>query len=240
MTFLDRLIARATGRLEVLKNAPALAQELDHPAYGAPRQGEPDAERAVAPVAARPAQAMPTRPAVLEPGPDATPVTRRAAVPLRNGQPRIEPALPGIAAPAPAETPVPPAPGSVAALRAPPQPAMPSIDPLPRPRPTDSERTLNEQPAVADPVQPMPRPVPVQPLAARPMPPEAPPQDKPSGHRDFAPSPPDLLEIHLEIGRIDLVSPQPARPQPTTASRHARPGPHLTLADYLDRRRGSR
>ncbi|MFC0341407.1 hypothetical protein [Paracoccus niistensis] len=53
----------------------------------------------------------------------------------------------------------------------------------------------------------------------------------------------ETVEIHLEIGRIDLVGALPAGPAPRpgpSSSPAARPGPLLSLGDYLAARRGER
>ncbi len=244
MTFLDRLIARATGNLQVLRTAPALAQELDHPAYGPPAEADADTDEGAVPIAPPAARRMPVRAATPEPAPEAVPVTvRTAASPAPP--PRSETALSPRPGPATAK----------ALITAEPKPTDKQPSRLPTRAPFDPPPRMIAPAATApiptDPPAPdTPRMVerlndPTEPAAPRPAPPPqtqpAPRPDRHAARQDPNPPPqPEPIEIHLDIGRVDLVSAQPPEPRATTAGRHARPGPHLTLADYLDRRRGTR
>lgn len=250
--FLDRLIARATGRLPVLKTDPALARELAHPAYAAPPEPEIDNTGAIAPVAehlARPAPAQHGTPAPIH---NAAAAMARPAVSVGHEPSRLGSVSPVTPEATTAETPASPAPRRAGAAPPPPeQAAIRPLDQTPRLRPPDSGPPPNGQPVIAttgavlatarsDPVQPAAAPAARgESLAQSP--------DRPTTDQQLGPQPlpqplpqPEAFEIHVEIGRIDLVSPPPARPQPATSNRFSRPGPHLTLSDYLDRRRGSR
>lgn len=243
MMFLDRLIARATGRLPVLKTAPALAAELEHPAYGLPVEAEVDGAEPRPPAnaparPATPAAATQTRPPVADAAPPAVQATatRPDMVAQADMAAPREPALTLAVAPA-IEPPKPTAPTrpDQPTISAPVDPPARGAQTAPEPVATMTRAPITRDTAAAQPQPALPRSPQHEPAEARPMPvlQTAEPPNMPEPQ-------PDAIEIHLDIGRIDLVSPQPARPKPAQPNRQARPAPHLNLTDYLDRRRGNR
>ena len=242
--FLNRLIARAAGTASVLKPTTSLAKELDDPTWG-PVAGtdapEPDpvgdpAEELRQDHKPRPRPA--TRPA--QSGADVVVTTPKplpsAPVPLTA----VAPPQPVAAAPDIAK------PHSPALILAATQPVVTRrqiVQDSPRlhsPHPQDRvlpETVPDQSRGPTVPLSPAADP----PANRQPLLPALKGQDHaappPAGP---APTPSDRIEVHVDIGRLDLVSPQSSRPRPAPQSRAARPGPSLSLADYLDQRRGDR
>ena len=242
--FLNRLIARAKGTARVLKNAPLLAQELGDLAWGpAPEVDLAEPEAAALPPLAHPRRqtVSPRQPQIAEPELDALPAT---------GMP--QPSPPSAATPEPiqAAEPTPLAPAQSTAPPSIPHQDLPALRPMPHSEPPlqPQRRAALAEVTPAPPAPPAPQSPPVQPRTevratlAQPLPAAAPPLQ-----RDVRPDPApavaetsESIEVHVEIGHLDLVSPQPPRARPTPQMRAARPGPSLSLTDYLDRRRRDR
>lgn len=226
--FLARLLDRAAGTLPTLRNVGSLAQELDDPAWGPAPGPDPQDPEADDPPAARAPGRAARRAAPAAPPPDAPPTTQDTAPARRAPPPAAE--TPGTPPPAPARTTVSPAGKTPAA------PARPAGDATGLPRRETVERRIVEPVTTAATGSETRAPVPPAPPPARPAPPAAatPRRDPPPEPRD------DRVEVHLEIGRIDLVAAPPAGPAQTGPARRGRPGPNLTLSDYLSARRGDR
>ena len=240
--FLNRLIARAAGTAPVLKNAPPLAQELADPTWGPVPKPEVTGPEVTGPEVTEPevAALLPThRPQAPRPrAPKTASAAPLAFPPSTPALPQNPPktlqagALPVIAKPrlAPVDRPAVPL---AAPKPRPVPPVLQEFDPAPATIPQSQV-----PPKVSVPPDPskQPRSLPV--VTARPM---------QSGPGPTAPEPaarapdlPDQLEVHIDIGRLDLVSPQQPRTRPAPPKRAGRPGPSLTLEAYLDQRRGDR
>ena len=227
--FLERLLDRAAGAAPVVENAGSPAAELDHPAWG-PVVREP--EDGPAEIEAEPlvAQAEPPRATAVH-GPrraaSAPPPEIREGGEIEASPPpqRLAPvARRGAEAPA----------ASVAAAFSEPAPRAPASTPSRTAAPTSAPRSAEPQ-----------GPAPARAARTAPLP-DRPVQPIPRGVPDIAVMRDErieTIELYLDIGRIDLVGasapdvgPRPA-PLP---SRPARPGPLLSLTDYLAARRGGR
>lgn len=224
--FLERLLDRALAP-PAIENALSAAAELDHPAWGQVTP-EPVDESAMVEEEAAERPTQPSRPRAVR--------QTRAAAPDPPVTP-TEPAdfFPETAAPWP-----PPA-----AARHEPQPSgdFPAAarPEFPRAFRAANPVTTGPGPSVPPLAQQQAGPVPtpsfiLPPLShATPASPRAAPV--PAAQVQKA----ETVEIHLEIGRIDLVGALPAGPAPRpgpSSSPAARPGPLLSLGDYLAARRG--
>lgn len=245
--FLDHLIARAEGTAPVLKSAPKLARELEDPAWSPTPETDPAEFEAAASLPSAPTRSRPEKsvrqPITAEPAPESVP---GPATPPRPAPAAAIPAsLQATAStqpePARGTSPTPETP-----QRRPATPLPPQAEPRPviAPRPTapvaaaPAATPLQTPPSPALQISPeiiaalAPPPV----SAAQLQRPDAPPDPVAPGT-----GPDERIEVQVEIGQLDLVSPPPpTRPAPHPASRAARPGPNLSLTDYLDRGRGNR
>ena len=248
--FLNHLIARAEGTAPVLKSAPKLAQELEDPTWSPAPDMDPAEFGAAEPLptaSPRPRHGgSPRQPGAVEPKPKAMSGPAKPPLPAASAATPESLQAPASKQPTTAQSTTPvlevPAHRPLAAL--PPQ-VEPRADTAPRPAPTA------EAPAAVTPPQPplsSPPPAPqISPEIIAALAPPPPAAAQPERH-DVQPSPvaadnesTERIEVHVEIGQLDLVSPPPpTRPTANPASRTARPGPDLSLTDYLERGRGNR
>lgn len=248
--FLNHLIARAEGTAPVLKSAPKLAQELEDPAWSpAPDTDLPEVD-AVAPLPSALPRSRPARssqpPRAVEPAPDSKPGPTRPPTSAASATTPQSLQAPASTKPALAR--------SMTSTAETPQ--LRPATPLPlhreqQPENVSRRTTPAESSQAPTPLPPSPPSTPPAPqispeiIAALAPPPATAAQPEPGVAQPdpvaAEPEPAERIEVHVEIGQLDLVSPPPpTRPAPNPASRTARPGPDLSLTDYLERGRGNR